>query len=372
MNRQQLLSRLGVIHNILYSNGIWYVWDRHDPEWKEAAWWGHFTRANDVWVDSAPRLLMRWPRFPVMDRVVRKLSARRWRRKLLNGVSAPCIAYVFYPEFEPYVDDLGADFLVYHAYDLYSHSPGWSNQNAEQEARLLARADLVLASSSVIAQHLVSISGRPVKVLSNAVDFRAYSDVVKGARPAPDDLAGIPHPRIGYTGSLNRKVDFPLLAELAVRRPDWQFVLVGEIGNLDQHSLAGIEACRGRSNVHFLGYRDIRDIPLYIAGMDVNIMIYRISDQVWTSGIYPLKLHDYMAAGRPVVSADVPAVHEFSSQLAIAGTTDEWEAALLAAIAGGGQGTFAGRREVASHNTWDARVSDLNAYLQNMVSNRCD
>ena len=260
--------------------------------------------------------------------------------------------------------------MVYHAYDLYSQTPGWSEELAEQEARLLARADLILASSNVIAQHLGSISGRSVLTLPNAVDYQAYRDVLNGDRPLPEDLAEIPHPRIGYTGCLNRKVDFSLIEQLACQRPHWQFVIVGGAGNFDQHSQAALDACKLRDNIHFLGHKAITELPLYITGMDVNIMSYRISSQVWTSGIYPLKLHDYMAAGKPIVSSDVPAVREFSSQLAIARSSNEWDRALQDAINLGGIGTPEGRRNIARQNTWDARVTELDMLLSQMTSKK--
>ena len=61
VNRQQLFSRIGLLHPVLYSSGGWFTWDRREPAWKRASWTGGFSRHNNVWVDQPPRILMRAP-----------------------------------------------------------------------------------------------------------------------------------------------------------------------------------------------------------------------------------------------------------------------------------------------------------------------
>jgi hypothetical protein len=101
--------------------------------------------------------------------------------------------------------------------------------------------------------------------------------------------------------------------------------------------------------------------------MDVNVMCYRVDDRVWTEGIYPLKLHEYLAAGRPVVSADLPSVRPFGRVVQIASGVAEWQAALASALEGGGAGSIEERQALARANTWDRRVCELERWLIEMV-----
>jgi len=209
MNRQQLLSRLGSQHNIIYSNGLWSVWDRDQTAWKAASVNGSFRAQDQVLVDHPPKFLLRWPRFSALDHLAMRMAARRWRRmhsRVKNHTrvkNAPRVAYLFHPQFYPYAKKIQPDFVVYHAYDMLNLMPGWNRETEEQQRALLAMADLVVASSDVIAEELAEISGKPVEVLPNGADFDTFCGAATEGCSEPDDLVNVPHPRIGYVGSLN-------------------------------------------------------------------------------------------------------------------------------------------------------------------------
>ncbi|MEX2353027.1 MAG: glycosyltransferase [Gammaproteobacteria bacterium] len=120
-------------------------------------------------------------------------------------------------------------------------------------------------------------------------------------------------------------------------------------------------------NVHFLGNKDHRVLPEYMASMDVNIMCYRISDDIWTIGIYPLKLHEYLAVGKPIVSARLPSVEEFSCLIDIADNDVEWEEKIDLALRGRGVGSVDLRREIAAKNNWSNRVDRILRNLDRMA-----
>ncbi len=370
MNRQQLLSRLGSQHNIIYSNGLWSVWDRDQSAWKEASVSGDFYAQDQVLVDQPPKFLLRWPRFSALDDLAIRMAVRRWKRAWEIEKNSLRVVYLFHPQFYPYVKKIQADFVVYHAYDMLSLTPGWSRELEEQQRALLAMADLVVASSDVIAEELTAISGKSVEMLPNGADFNVFCGAATGDSPEPDDLANIPHPRIGYVGNLNLKVDFPLIASLAKIHQNWNFVFVGGKGKLDAHTQKGFDECVGLKNVYFLGAKDYREIASYAANMDVNLMCYRVEGDVWTRGIYPLKLHEYLATGKPVISSDIPSVIPFESNVAIARTTDQWPELIEAALQGNGAGSTEQRRTVAKENSWDARAGRLNVCLRNMVNDQ--
>jgi glycosyltransferase involved in cell wall biosynthesis len=364
MNRQYLLSRLGRRHRVLYSRGPWKIWDRHGDEYRGSPIFGRFERADNVLVDRPGRMTLRVPTVPSLDRIATTVAVRRWQRQLDSMGSGPRVLWIFHPRFGYLVDHLRFERLVYHAYDLYSHTSDWTPQAAEAQRHLLARADLIVCSSERIALELHEASGKLVHVVPNGVDFERFDAARSG--PQPDELAAIPRPRIGYIGSLNQKVDFPLIDALSLRRPDWHFVLAGRTVGLGEAQSARFASLVARPNVHFLGQKSTAEIAAYTAALDVGLLCYRTSG-AWTEGIYPLKLHEYLACGLPVVSSDFPAVRDFPQVVRIARDPDDWHRRIEQALEGDGPGSPDERMAIASANSWDQRAALLDELLVAML-----
>jgi glycosyltransferase involved in cell wall biosynthesis len=363
MNRQQLLSRLGRRHVVLYSTG---PRTRYRPAGLEEPHWApRCVRRGNINVDLLPVWTARALRRRVLTSFVLRRVAARWRGMLVHESDAPFVTWCFHPRFWPFVPYLSADRVIYHAYDLYHRQNGWTAELAAMEQKFLARADLVIASSTPIAEYLTERGARDVLVIENAADYDAFAIDAPANEPA--DLAAVPRPRIGYAGSLNAKVDFPLLAQLAAWRTDWHVVLIGAVGILDADTAPAIDQLRRLPNVHFLGFKPHTELPTYVAAMDVNLLAYRVSAHLWTEGIYPLKLHEYLAAGAPVIGANLPSLRPFGDVVEIVDGNADWESAIAAALDGRGVGTRHARRAAARENTWDARVSQLERRLISLV-----
>lgn len=369
MNRQQILSRLAKFSDVIYTNGAWFSWQRNQAEWKRAASFGRLVQEDGVWQDAPPKWLLRWTRWPWWDRQALELHGVWLRRQLAQWGDSPVVQYIFHPMFSDYVGSLRSDILVYHAYDLFHATPGWTHAHAAGEEKLLRSADVVFASSAVIAKALRERVDREIIIIPNAADVRAFSSVIFGEN-VPLDLVDIPSPRIGYIGNINRKVDFSLVEYLARRNRAWQFVFVGGVGNFDEETRACWERCQELDNIHFLGAKERSELPQYVAGMDVNIMCYRRGKGIWTEGGYPLKLHEYLAVGKPVVATDLPTLAEFSNVLDLAGSPAQWEEKLNAALSGKGAGSLTQRRAVAAMNDWDDRVRDIDTHLRQAMARR--
>jgi glycosyltransferase involved in cell wall biosynthesis len=363
MNRQQIFSRLARRHFVLYSTGALHLRERRAP-----GRGGTVDRPGDVLVDEPPFLLRRLPRVAAWDRFVLRRTASRWRRLAGPSEAGPLIAYLFHPKFWPYVEHLEADYLVYHAYDMFERNRGWSQKLDAFQGLLIERAHLAISSSEAIGQALERRYGRATTIVGNGADYDAFSRESSGAEPA--DLSQIPRPRIGYAGALSRKVDFELIAQLARRRPQWHFVLLGEVRSLDGPSRVRLREAQGEPNVHVLPPKPHDAVPEYVRAMDVNILCYRIADDLWVEGIYPLKLHEYLATGRPVVSAAVPSVRPFAHVVAIAHDLQDWERAIDVALTRGEPGSAIARRQVAAANSWSARVQQLEAELLALAPTR--
>ena len=145
-------------------------------------------RPGEVLVDEPPSLLRRAPRIARWDRFVIQRTARRWRRLAGPPDAGPLIAYVFHPKFWPYIEYLDADYLVYHAYDLFERNRGWSKKLDAFQRLLIQRADLAFSSSEAIADALESKYGRAPTVIANGADYEAFVGAADALGPEPTDL----------------------------------------------------------------------------------------------------------------------------------------------------------------------------------------
>jgi glycosyltransferase involved in cell wall biosynthesis len=364
VNRQQLLSRIGRRHAVLYSTGGWFTWDRHSSEWRKAPLLGAIRDSDSVWIDEPPRLLLRSTRFPIADRAVIAMQITRWQRWLAAQGKGPVITHVFHPAFAEYAHRIGAAALIYHPHDWFERMPGWNERQAAAENRLLGLADLVIAPSEALARELERRAGREVRVLPNAADVPRFVAAARAGAQLPPDLAAVPAPRIGYVGQVHPNLDLALVRALASARPEWHFVFVGaKSSQRDETFDREVTACMRLPNVHFLGAKTQAEIPAYTVNMDVNIMCYRL-DHGWVRMGYPLKLHEYLASGRPIVSVDLNLLQPFQHVIRIVHERADWEGAITDALATGGPGTPARRMEAARGNSWDDRAVQLEGWMK--------
>lgn len=367
MNRQQILSRLGARGwPIIYSTGALDIWDRHKSDWQHASWLGQFQSLDNVITAHPGRILPRWQKIKTFDHLAIAQHSQ-WIRAKVASNKAEVIAMLFHPHFFPYTSYLKPCKIIFHAYDAYSEQTGWDHTQQALMEQLVQQASLITASSPAIARSLPDL--QRARVLPNGANVEMFENAI--GSPEPYDLIDIPHPRIGYTGAINRKVDLPLVIDIATQRPNWQWVFIGRVEEsailADAALASAYQQCLQLSNVHFLGQKDRYAVPAYMASMDINAMCYRQGGVGWWNAVYPLKLHEYLATGKPVISVDLEVVRDFDEVVTIAYTASDWINKLSAAIEYGGIATPAERIAVAKENSWDRRVDQLEGWLIEML-----
>jgi glycosyltransferase involved in cell wall biosynthesis len=183
------------------------------------------------------------------------------------------------------------------------------------------------------------------------VDYEAFAT----PRPEPADLARIPHPRIGYVGRIKQQLDLSLLRSLARRHAQWSFVLVGPVENLGP-SEGIMRELSAMPNVHLLGPKPVHLLPDYTQHLDVCMLCYEVTG--YTKFIYPLKLHEYLASGRPVVGSAIESLREFAEVVRVAEGADEWSSALSDALqpSASSAGEIGRRQRIARKHDWNSLV----------------
>ena len=220
----------------------------------------------------------------------------------------------------------------------------------KNHARALAEAAVVASVAQKL--HAVAVAARPDAVyLPNGVEYERFAG--SAAPPRDEDLSHFLTPGapvIGYYGALAEWFDYPLLDAVAARRPDWRFVLIGP--QYDE-SLPG-QPLLERHNVRWLGPRDYVTLPGYLSLFDVATIPFRINPI--TLATSPLKLFEYFAGGKPVVTTPMPECQAFSEVL-IADNADDFVRQLERSRERGRDPAFRSRlREIGRANSWEARA----------------
>src|SRR5260370_959873 len=143
------------------------------------------------------------------------------------------------------------------------------------------------------------------------------------------DLREIPHPRIGYSGHIKRQLDWQLLRDLTARHPNWFFVFVGS-ANAHSEILGHVEELSLRKNVRFLGSKTALQLAAYPQHFDVCVMPYRNDD--YTKYIYPLKIHEYLSSGRPVIETPIPSLVAFRDSVRLPENAEQWTVAIAQSL----------------------------------------
>jgi glycosyltransferase involved in cell wall biosynthesis len=375
-NRHQIMTRLARHNTVLYVEPRLYLWDalrrirdnRLRLEDLRRPLAEHYR--DGLWVYHDPYYA------PFAGRLSGGSLTRALRRRAMLrtfhdlGVGSP-ILWLLRPFQADQIGQLGEKLIVYHVTDEYRAYPHYADRTAfqQEEEALLRRADLVIVTAPALLANRRPLNPRTY-VVPNAVDYQGFQEALVQHRTDTSDnlcTSWLPRPRIGYVGALNEKVDYVLLADVARLRADWQIALIGATELLIQPDKANV--LRGLPNVHWFGHRPVAQLPPIIADLDVCVLPYEIND--WTGGIDSLKLYEYLACGRPVVSTDIPTARTFAGLVRVAHGPAEFVLQVEAALSENDRVLTERRKAVAAANTWEHRVAQIEALLiQALASKR--
>ncbi|WP_315085089.1 glycosyltransferase [Bacteroides heparinolyticus] len=213
---------------------------------------------------------------------------------------------------------------IYYRRDYVIGERYWHKHGARSEYALAASADIVLANSTNFAAELQVYNPKTYPI-ETGVNLSLYDASKK--YETPEDIQNIPHPIIGYLGTVNStRLDGDLLLTLAKQRPRYSFVFTGpEDAGFQAHPIHSVP------NVYFLGKKTVNELPAYLRAYDVCINPQMINPM--TDGNYPLKIDEYLAMGKPTVATSTHTMRDvFSAHTHLAANQEEWLSAIDAAV----------------------------------------
>jgi len=212
----------------------------------------------------------------------------------------------------------------------------------------LKKADLIFTVSSFLAKKLSRKRGN-VYWIPNGVDF----DRFRGNFETPKDIANLRKPVLGYVGVLQERVDVELLSKLAAHFPQASIVLLGPI-----FAPRHFRSLKKFSNVHFLGSKHHSEIPKYLQFFDVCLVPHVQNN--FTHSMNPLKIYEYLAAGKPVVATSFHDANEFRRVIRVASTREEFIQLVLEELDSNNSILHRKKRlEFARTQSWDSKVEKM-------------
>ena len=256
------------------------------------------------------------------------------------------VAFAQLPFWWPLVDKSRAEFAWPIVYDCMDHHAGFSTNNkimTEQERDLLRFADLVVVSSSFLENEAKRYSSETL-LLRNGCDYEHFAKVSskKSGRPV-----------IGYYGAIADWFDSDLVADLAERRPDWEFVLVGSTVSGNTRRLSKLP------NVFLPGEKHYSEIPDWLGTFDVAIIPFKRLPL--TEATNPVKAYEILASGKPLVSVPIPEMTSLVPLIRLASTAEEFERQIEESLKPEQSEMVERRRAFAKGNTWEKRFEVLSA-----------
>jgi UDP-galactopyranose mutase len=250
--------------------------------------------------------------------------------------------------------------VIYDCMDELSAFKGAPQAMKDREQELFALADLVFTGG----QSLYEVKRRQhsnVHAMPSSVEVAHFAKA-RQAQAEPLDQSLIPHPRLGFFGVIDERMNLELLAKLADARPAWQLVMIGPVVKISPEDLPQ------RPNIHYLGKKSYEELPAYLAGWDVALLPFALNES--TRFISPTKTPEYLAAGKPVISTSILDVVRPYGELGlvqIADTVEQFVKAVEVALAENPAARIRRSDAFLAHMSWDRTWAQMNKLIDEVL-----
>ncbi len=267
--------------------------------------------------------------------------------------------YIFINCFDPFYQNvLPKEHMplvdIYQSVDDISQNPYTIRHGVEQEKVSVAKADMVITTSTNLKE-IMSAYSNEVHTIHNAAAIDIFSRTYKEKFERPEEIKNITNKIIGFTGCLDAvRINFDLLYEIGVKHSDKTLLIVGPYDEAEMKKAQ----LNTLDNIIFTGAKNINDLPQYLHFMDCVIIPF--ARNTLTRSIYPLKINEYLASGKPVVSSNFSVdILTFKDVIHLAENDEDFINKINDALADQSEENLKIRLEVAQKNSWKARVEQL-------------
>lgn len=291
------------------------------------------------------------------------------QKKLLHEMSVKYqfkeyVTWYYTPMALAIAADLNPVATVYDCMDELSAFKFAPTSLKEMEKELLRQADVVFTGGYSL-YNAKKHQHDNVHAFPSSIDKKHFKKARKSTAD-PADQAGIAGPRFGFYGVLDERFDVALISEVAERRPEWQFVLIGPVVKIDPNALPK------RDNIHYLGSKRYNELPDYLSGWDIAMVSFALNEA--TKFISPTKTPEYLAGGKPVISTpirDVVTTYGSTGLVHIAANADEFIAAAEEELALTDKREWLNKVDAfLAKESWDITVNNMRSQIYQAIARK--
>jgi len=303
--------------------------------------------------------------FTILKKIVKKL-----------GFSDP-ILWIYYCIWQyDYYDLFNEKIIITDIYDMYSSHTGNEKEQdlqlsiKKKEKTIINNSDIIFTVSEQL-KNCIKSTNKTIHIIHHGVDYNFFQIKKNNEHSIKRNVETINRPILGYIGSMFSKIDFALLNYTAVCKPNWSILLIGSWWLKNEKDIELFDELINKDNVHYLGEKPKEQLPAYLSRMDVCLMPFKKIEFV--KYMAPLKLLEYLAAGKPIVAIDREIKYDFSEFIKVASTKKDFVAAIGEALEEERQNDKSlveARKNIARENSWESRIDQMMKIIELHLDNR--
>ena len=302
---------------------------------------------EQFYLATTPQIPFR--KLPFVSALNQRLGVYLTRRAMRRVGAGRWISWFVVPHPEALARHMGEALTVYYCIDDYSAFPGMDVARIQAaDDRLSKRADVLFVASPALVDAKRKLNTN-VYFSPHGVDFDLFSRASDPATEPAPETRSLPRPVIGYFGVLGDWIDYDLLVWLSHQRPQWTFMFVG-------YTSGDVTPLRECPNVVLAGAKPYEELPRWAHAFDVAIYPNRLTRQ--TKHANPLKIREYLATGKPIVSITTPVTIQFKDLILLADTKEDYLAAIECALNEDTPERRSARMNAVAATSWDARFRE--------------
>lgn len=295
--------------------------------------------------------IFRWFNQKILIRQIKKAIGDDQRQSIL-WVSIPTAAGL--------ADKLNKKLSIYHCVDDFSAFEVLDfDLISQMEKELMEKVDLIFVSNLALSK--IKAKNYPEKTffVPHGGNVDNFLEAKKQKSKEPTVLIKIPRPRISFAGKIGFSTDLSLIDYLAQKNPDFSFAMLGPIGfdaKPDE-----LDVLKRRKNVYFLGKIPYQKLPLYFKYLDVFLLSYRLTKQI--KYCQPQVMYEYLATGKPTISVNISAAHQFKDLIYIGRNFSDFNQKLRRAVKENNKNLSKERIKIAKENSWPKRIEEISKIM---------
>ena len=264
------------------------------------------------------------PSLPLLDRIstfrcINDTIILFWIKAIskMNGITFPILMY-YEPRYATLIGRLNEKLVVYECVDdrlAFSSVPRWIETYINI---LINKSDIIITTSLNLLKIISEKRTKDVYLIGNGVDVKFFNKAMTNL-PVPEDIKCINSPIAGYIGAIDEWLDFNLLKAIAINRPDISIVLLGPVNSKVNRS---VDALKKLHNIFVIGKRSYFSLPNYIKAFDICLIPFKLNRL--TQSVDPVKLYEYLAGGKNVISTELPELIQYENIIYVAKNESEF------------------------------------------------